>query len=113
MNSRLIVFMLMLPTIVCSMESENPLLTTHDAACAESAGSPRFVYSPSSSGHSSGGTPVTVTIDRSNSRESLSSQGQGTIPPSQKSLLTAYTIGAGLVLTFFTGFSVGRSSCEP
>lgn len=105
MNSRLIVFTLMLPIIVCSSESPSHTIPY------ELPGSPTSVYSPPSSSFAP--TPVTITINRSNSRKPLLPPEHATVPPAQKSLFRAYAMAAGTVVIFLTGFSFGKSTCNP
>lgn len=117
LNKKLQIFAsisLCLPTIVCPMESSPLLLSPASQTNSELLSSPTALHSPSSNSQSSCGTPVTVTIDRNSCREPLlSPQEHGTVPRAQKSLLTAYAMGAGAIVIFLTGFSVGKSSCNP
>ena len=116
MNKNLLVTTLSLllsPTLAGTMESK-PLLSALRTQSTESLGSLHSVHSPSSSSQSSTGTPITVTIERTNARESfLSPQELETVPRAQKSLLKAYAIGAGAIVIFLTGCSVGKSGCNP
>lgn len=114
MNARLIIFTLMLPTGVCPMESSPLLLSPDGQTDSESFSSPTALHSPSSSSKVSDSRLLTITIDRNHSQEPLISPRElETVPRAQKSLLTAYAMGASVVMAFLTGFSVCKSSCNP